>query len=196
SVVANLATMPALLVAGSSAKTTGDAALKEVQAALRDAKGTKLVILGSGGGPVPTTPGRTRHMTSHLMVSNGAAYVLDCGLGVTNQFARTGIPFTAVRSIFITHHHPDHNIEYGPFLLMGWIQGLPRSVRAVGPPPLKQMTEEFLSAYKATIDFWAEDFKTKPLVPPDVKEVSAPGAVTQDENVKISAAIVQHPPVR
>jgi len=130
------------------------------------------------------------------MVSNASAYVLDCGLGVTNQFARTGVPFTTVRSIFITHHHPDHNIEYGPFLLIGWVQGLPQSVRAFGPPPLKQMTEDFLRAYKATIDFWAEDFKMKPFVLPDVKEVSAPGTLLQDENVKVAAAIVQHPPVR
>src|SRR5215472_7471404 len=198
SVLANLATMPALLVAGSSraAQTTGDAALKEVQAALRDAKGTKLVILGTGAGPNPTVPGRTRHMTSHVMVSNATAYVLDCGLGVTNQFARTGIPFTAVRSIFITHHHPDHNIEYGPFLLLGWVQGLPNSVRAFGPPPLKQMTEDFLRAYKATIDFWVEDLRVKPLVPLDVKEVFGPGVVMKDQNVKVAAAIVQHPPVR
>ena len=197
SVLANLATMPALL-AGSSlaAQTAGDAALKEVQAALRDAKGTKLVILGTGAGPNPTMPGRTRHMTSHVMVSNATAYVLDCGLGVTNQFARTGIPFTAVHSIFITHHHPDHNIEYGPFLLLGWVQGLPSSVRAFGPPPLKQMTEDFLRAYKATIDFWVEDLRVKPLVPLDVKEVFGPGVVMKDQNVKVAAAIVQHPPVR
>jgi ribonuclease BN (tRNA processing enzyme) len=174
----------------------GAAAVQEVQAALKNPRGTKLVILGTGAGPNPTVPGRTRHMTSHVMVSNGKAYVLDCGLGVTNQFARTGIPFTAVRSIFITHHHPDHNIEYGPFLLLGWVQGMPSSLRAFGPPPLKQMTEDFLRAYKATIDFWVEDLKVKPLVSPDVKEVSAPGAVMQDENVKIAAAIVQHPPVR
>jgi ribonuclease BN (tRNA processing enzyme) len=174
----------------------GAAAAQEVQAALKNARGTKLVILGTGAGPNPTVPGRTRHMTSHVMVSNGKAYVLDCGLGVTNQFARTGIPFTAVRSIFITHHHPDHNIEYGPFLLLGWVQGVPSSLRAFGPPPLKQMTEDFLRAYKATIDFWVEDLKVKPLVSPDVMEVSAPGAVMQDENVKIAAAIVQHPPVR
>jgi ribonuclease BN (tRNA processing enzyme) len=130
------------------------------------------------------------------MVSNASAYVLDCGLGVTNQFARTGVPFTTIRSIFITHHHPDHNIEYGPFLLTGWVQGLPQSVRAFGPPPLKQMTGDILRAYKATIDFWAEDFKMKPLELPDVKEVSAPGTLLQDENVKVTAAIVQHPPVR
>jgi len=198
SVLANLATMPALLVAGSSwaAQTAGDAALKEVQAALRDAKGTKLVILGTGAGPFPMVPGRSRHMTAHVMVSNGAAYVLDCGLGVTNQFARTGIPFTAVRSIFITHHHPDHNIEYGPFLLLGWVQGMPSPVRAFGPPPLKQMTEDFLRAYKATIDFWVEDLRVKPLVPPEVKEVFGPGVVMKDQNVKVAAALVQHPPVR
>jgi ribonuclease BN (tRNA processing enzyme) len=191
--------MPALFVAaGSRAAQTaaGGAAVEEVQSALKNASGTKLVILGTGAGPNATIPGRTRRMTSHVMVSNGSAYVLDCGLGVTNQFARTGIPFTAVRSIFITHHHPDHNIEYGPLLLVGWVQGLPPSVRAFGPPPLKQMTEDFLRAYKATIDFWVEDLKVKPLVPPDVKEVSAPGTVMQDENVKVAAAIVQHPPVR
>ena len=77
-------------------------------------------------------------MTSHVMLSNGAAYVLDCGLGVTDQFARTGIPFGALRSIFITHHHPDHNIEYGPLLVIGWLQGMRLNVRAFGPPPLKQ----------------------------------------------------------
>jgi len=191
--------MPAVFVAGDSfaAQTEADeAALKNVQAALKGVRGTKLVILGTAAGPIPTVPGRTRHMTSNVMVSNSAAYVLDCGLGVTNQFARTGIPFTSVRSILITHHHPDHNIEYGPFLVIGWIQGMPLSLRAFGPPPLKQMTDDLLRAYKATIDFWVEDFKMKPLVSPDVKEVSTPGTVMQDENVKIVAAVVQHPPVR
>lgn len=197
--LAGLVTIPTMFVADHSPApqtAAGATAVQEVQAALKNARGTKLVILGTGAGPNPTVPGRTRHMTSHVMVSNGKAYVLDCGLGVTNQFARTGIPFTAVRSIFITHHHPDHNIEYGPFLLLGWVQGVPSSLRAFGPPPLKQMTEDFLRAYKATIDFWVEDLKVKPLVSPDVKEVSAPGVVMEDENVKIAAAIVQHPPVQ
>jgi ribonuclease BN (tRNA processing enzyme) len=199
SLLASLATMPTALVAGGfrAAQTpVGGDALQDVQAALRDARGTKLVTLGTAAGPGPTVPGRTRHMTSHVLLSNATAYVLDCGLGVTNQFARTGIPFTAIRSILITHHHPDHNIEYGPFLLIGWIQGLPLSLRTFGPPPLKQMTDDFLRAYRATIEFWAEDFKMKPLLSPDVKEVSTPGNVVQDENVTITAAVVQHPPVQ
>ncbi len=36
-------------------------------------------------------------------------------------------------------------------------------VRAYGPPPLKQMTEDFMRAYKQTVDFWAEDLHMKPL---------------------------------
>jgi ribonuclease BN (tRNA processing enzyme) len=43
---------------------------------------------------------------------------------------------------------------------------------------------------------WAEDFKMKPLVAVDVKEVSAAGPVTQDDNGKVSAIIVEHPPVK
>jgi hypothetical protein len=113
-------------------------------------------------------------MTSHVMLSNGAAYILDCGLGVTDRFAETGTPFNAVRSIFITHHHPDHNCEYGPFLLVGWVNGLRSSVRSYGPPPLKEMTEDLFRAYRTTIVFWAEDFKMVPLSTIDVNEV--PGA--------------------
>jgi ribonuclease BN (tRNA processing enzyme) len=195
--LANLAAVPAL---GTFGVTTAAAqmpahvaASKQAQAALKDAKGTKLVLLGTGGGPVP---GRTRKMTSHVMLSNGAAYVLDCGLGVTDRLAEAGIPFGTLRCIFITHHHADHNIEYGPLLMVGWIQGMPPTIKTFGPPPLKQMTEDFLRAYRTTVDFWAEDLKMKPLAAIDVTEVRGGGPVMQDENVKVSSVAVEHPPVK
>jgi hypothetical protein len=98
--LAGLATIPSLFIAAdsnASQKVPVDSTAQETQAALRHARETKVVILGSSGGPSPTIPGRTRHNTAHVMVSNGSAYVLDCGLGVTNQFARTGVPFTMIR---------------------------------------------------------------------------------------------------
>jgi ribonuclease BN (tRNA processing enzyme) len=176
-----------------AAAEQAQAALAEsAKAALKSAKGTKLVLLGTGAGPVP---GQRRRMTSHLMVSNGAAYVLDCGLGVTNQFARTGTLFNTVRAVFITHHHPDHNIEYGPFLVIGWVRGMKQSVRAYGPPPLTQITEDFLRSAKVTIDFWAEDFERPPLGMIEVHNLPTAGPVMQDENVKVTSVLVQHPPV-
>ena len=194
-VLAGLAATPALTAAVPATAQTGGPRWtpQQAQAALKDAKGTKLVLLGTAGAPVP---GRSRQMTSHVMLSNGSAYVLDCGMGVTDQYARSGIPFSALKSIFITHHHADHNIEYGPLLVVGWINGMHLDVRAFGPPPFKQMTEDFMRAYKTTVDFWAEDLKMTPLVTIDVKEVSVAGSVMQDDNVKVSAIIVEHPPVK
>ena len=191
--------MPPLFagIGSGAAQTPAEStAIQETQTALKNGSGTKLVMLGTGAGPNPLAPGRTRLMTSHVMVSNAAAYVVDCGLGVTNQFARTGVPFTAVRSIFITHHHADHNVEYGPLLVVGWIQGLKNGVSAYGPPPLQAMTDDIMRAYKQTIDFWAEDFHMKPLRDVEVKEISAAGPVMQDDNVRVSAIVVEHPPVK
>jgi ribonuclease BN (tRNA processing enzyme) len=85
--------------------------------------------------------------------------------------------------------------RYCRLLMVGWINGMHLDVRAFGPPPLKQMTEDFMRAYKTTVGFWAEDLKMKPLVV-DVNEVSAAGPVTQDDNVKVSTIIVDHPPVK
>src|SRR5580704_14691616 len=115
--IAGAAATPALALTTPGAAQTNSAA-EQAQAALKGAEGTKLVLLGTAAGPVP---GRARKMTSHVMLSNGSAYVLDCGLGVTDRLAQTGIPFSALKSIFITHHHADHNIEYGPLLIVGWI---------------------------------------------------------------------------
>jgi ribonuclease BN (tRNA processing enzyme) len=194
--LASLVAGPALVATDepSAAQAAGPQwSPQQTQTALKDAKSTKLVLLGTAAGPVP---GRSREMTSHVMLSNGVAYVLDCGMGVTDQYARTGIPFSALKSIFITHHHADHNIEYGPLLIVGWIQGMPLDVRAFGPPPLNLMTQDFMRAYKQTVDFWAEDLQMKPLASVNVQEVSGAGPVMRDDNVKVSSIVVEHPPVK
>jgi ribonuclease BN (tRNA processing enzyme) len=80
-------------------------------------------------------------------------------------------------------------------LLVGWVNGLSPSVHSYGPPPLKDMTEDLLRAYKATIEFWAEDFKMMPLGKIGVTEVSGSGPVMRDDNVTVTSTIVQHPPV-
>ena len=75
-VLAGLAAAPALSTASPAASQTAGPRWtpQQAQAALKGAKGTKLVLLGTGAGPVP---GRSRRMTSHVMLSNGSAYVLE-----------------------------------------------------------------------------------------------------------------------
>jgi hypothetical protein len=65
-VLATLAAVPAFGVAAPAparAQSIEEAAAR-VQAALKGAKGTQLVLLGTGGGPLP---GQARHMTSHVI---------------------------------------------------------------------------------------------------------------------------------
>lgn len=206
-ILAGLAAAPAMwsfAASGVAKAETAPQSELEAKAAivrreLKGAAGTKLVLLGTGAGPLP---GQSRHMASNVIVHNHASYIVDCGMGVTDNFARTGIPFSSVKSIFITHQHPDHNIEYGPFLVLGWVNGITGRVNGLnpavvgyGPPPLTQMTQDYLKSMAATIHFWAEDFEMEPLRSITTHDLAEAGHVMQDENVKVRSVLVKHPPV-
>lgn len=88
-----------------------------------DWAGTSAVLLGTGGGPVPTFG---RNMTSQAVVVDGATYLVDCGSGVVGQIVDAGIPYGSIRNLFITHLHSDHVSDYLPTVLFG---------RKIGPQP-------------------------------------------------------------
>lgn len=102
---------------------------------------TRLILLGTGGGPRVLVPGRAKPAT--LLVINGAAYVVDCGSGVTQQLVKAGVALTTLRYVFITHHHSDHNLDYGNVMYNAWAAGLRTRIDAYGPPPLKAMTDAY-----------------------------------------------------
>src|SRR5688572_9406520 len=102
---------------------------------------TRLVLLGTGGGPRPRT---TSSASAQVIVSNGLAYVIDCGDGVARQMAFAGVPLASLRHVFITHQHSDHTADYGNLIWLAWTSGLSSRVDAWGPPPLERMTRLFL----------------------------------------------------
>lgn len=152
-----------------------------------------MILLGTGGGPRPR---KARSAPGQVVLINGAAYVIDCGDGVARQLVLANVPLPTVRHIFLTHHHSDHNADYGNLIWLAWAAGLRTRVDAWGPPPLERMTNLFF-------DMNAYDIKTRiadegriPLVPlVHTHELTRGGVVMQDENVKVTAAVVRHPPV-
>ena len=67
------------------------AALAPLRAARAQSKQkTRLVLLGTGGGPRVIPNGRAK--SANLIVANGVPYVVDCGSGVSQQFVRAGVP--------------------------------------------------------------------------------------------------------
>lgn len=154
---------------------------------------TRLILLGTGGGPRPR---KVSSGSAQVIVVNGAAYVVDCGDGVARQLVMADVPLNSLRAIFITHHHSDHNADYGNLLLLAWTAGLRTRVGTWGPPPLQRMTGQFLEMNSYDIETRTTD-EGRPALAPliDVHELSKGGPVMQDENVRVTAALVHHPPV-
>lgn len=154
---------------------------------------TRLIMLGTGGGPRPR---RDRAATSHALLVDGVLYVVDCGNPVARQLAAAGLPLPALRHVFVTHHHSDHNADYGNLLWLAWASGLRTRVDAWGPPPLARMTRLFFEMNAYDIDTRMADEGRVPLVPlVHVHELTQAGPVMADERVRVTAVLVDHPPV-
>lgn len=154
---------------------------------------TRLILLGTGGGPRPR---KTSSASAQVVVVNGAAYVIDCGDGVARQLVLAGVPLASLRSILVTHQHSDHNADYGNLMLLAWTAGLRTRVDTWGPPPLERMTELFMEMNAYDIETRVQDEGRVPL-PTLVRahELTAGGMVFEDDNVRVTAALVDHPPV-
>jgi len=156
-------------------------------------KRTRLVMLATGGGPRPRT---VRGNTAHALVVDDVLYVVDCGSGVARQLVQARIPLPVLRHVFITHHHSDHNLDYGNLIMQAWVSGLGTRVDAWGPPPLEKMTRLYFEMNAYDIDTRIADEGRPPLVPlVRVHEIDQTGPVMQDERVTITTALVDHPPV-
>ena len=59
---------------------------------------TKLITLGTGGGPLPRGD---RAQSSNLLLVNGQPYLIDMGDGVTRRLAESGTSFLKVNQILL-----------------------------------------------------------------------------------------------
>jgi len=158
-------------------------------------KSTRIVLLGTKGGPRVGEAGRSNPAT--LLVINDVPYLIDCGYGVTKQLITAGIALDRLRYIFITHHHSDHNLEFGPLIYNTWITGLPAQIDAYGPPGLTKMAEQFFDYQKFDIDVRiVDEGRTDPRKLITTHEISKPGVVLTNTDVKVSMCVVRHPPIK
>jgi len=154
---------------------------------------TRLILLGTGGGP---RPNNMRNQSAWVVIVNNVPHVVDCGGGVSRQLVFAGVPLASLKYIFITHHHSDHNLEYGNLMYNAWVSGFKGRIDTYGPPPLEKMTKTFFDLNAYDINIRIPDEGRPPLAPMiHVHEISENGPVMQDDNVKVTAALVNHPPV-
>ncbi|CAF1332926.1 unnamed protein product, partial [Didymodactylos carnosus] len=144
------------------------------------------------------TPKRNRSASSQVIIVNNVSYVIDCGNGVARQLVLANVKFNSIRNIFITHHHSDHNADYGNLLLLAWATDLNHRVDTYGPRPLRKMTKTFLKLNEEDIKIRTGDEGRIPLKPL-IKVHDLPscnGFVMKDENVRVTVTLVTHPPFK
>ena len=157
-------------------------------------KATRIVLLGTKGGPRVGEAGRSNPST--LILINDVPYLVDCGYGVTKQLISANVGLDRLRYIFVTHHHSDHNLEFGPLLYNTWITGLPAHIDAYGPPGLVKMAQNFFDYLKFDIDTrMVDEGRTDPRKLVTSHEIK-PGVVMENNDVKVSACLVPHPPIK
>ena len=153
---------------------------------------TRLILLGTSGG---TPPNAFRSAAANVIIIDGIPYIIDCGNGVGRQLVKARISMTKLPYIFITHHHSDHTADYGNLLQLGAGAGRRGRVDVFGPPPLKKMTEQYFDMIRPEMETRIKDGLRPYEQDIFVHEIDDGGLVHQDERVKVTAAVVHHPPV-
>ena len=154
---------------------------------------SRLVLLGTAGGP---TPKLERSAPAYAAVVNDDVYLVDAGNGVGRQLVRAGLDINRLRVVAVTHHHSDHVADVGAVLLLAWGTGLTSPVRVVGPKPIRKMIDSYLDFADVDVQTrMADEARPGPEALIDVHELSGAGPVYEDENVRISTCLVDHPPM-
>jgi ribonuclease BN (tRNA processing enzyme) len=156
-------------------------------------KQTRIILLGTKGGP---NLGKLRSNPATLILINDIPYLIDCGYGVSRQLISAGISLSQLRYLFITHHHSDHNLEYGPLLYNVWVAAQQAHVDTYGPLGLRKLTRDFLEYQKFDINTRIiDEGYADPQKMMTIHEFDKPGLVMQNNEVKVTSCRVRHPPI-
>jgi ribonuclease BN (tRNA processing enzyme) len=156
---------------------------------IASAIGTKLITLGTRGGPLPT---KDRSQSSNLLIVNGTLYLIDAGDNVTRRIVQAGSDFRQVGKIFITHPHSDHTMGLATLLVSAWEYQRRDAIDVYGPPGIEALVKGAMDYLTDNAEIrWAEG-KRRPMGELFHAHDAAPGLVYQDRNVKVIAVENTH----
>ncbi|QQO20608.1 MBL fold metallo-hydrolase [Bradyrhizobium diazoefficiens] len=154
---------------------------------------TRIVFLGTKGGP-RVEIGRSN--PANLIEINGTRVVLDCGMGVSHQMAQAKVPLPSVEYILISHHHSDHNLEYGNLVYNAWVAGLSTPIHSFGPNGLQRMTKTYWELNNFDVETRiADEGRPDPRSLLIAKDIDADGVVLKTDDFSITAFRTPHPPI-
>ncbi len=107
--------------------------------------GLHALLLGTGS-PLPDAD---RAGPSVMVIAGEKHFVVDAGVGATENIALSGISPGLIDAVFITHYHSDHIADLGEMMLQRWtVAAHNESLPVYGPVNVTQIVEGFNVAYQ------------------------------------------------
>ncbi|SNR95801.1 Ribonuclease BN, tRNA processing enzyme [Blastococcus mobilis] len=180
--------------------------------------GMELITLGTAAGPAIRGP---EGGIASAVVIGDVFYLVDFGLGVTRAAHAAGLRGNRFRAGFLSHLHSDHIGELPGFLLWNWgppVDGFTEPVTLIGPGAdpgrghggcglagTRQLVAGLLDAFSYDLHIREADearpsmadlLRVEELTPDRIADAEAqPFPVYEDDRVRVTAVLVDHPPV-
>ena len=153
----------------------------------------EVILLGTGY-PRPDT---LRAGPSTAVIVNGKVFVVDAGRGVTQRFVGARLPFRSIQAVFLTHLHSDHTSGLPDLFNTSWIFGRYKPLQLYGPAGTQQLADALLKFFEYDIHVRRDLTEKHPgegatIIVHTLEE----GTVYKDEEVTITAFLVDHEPVK
>ena len=152
----------------------------------------RVTIIGSGS----PHPDRDAGGSSIAITVDDRHYLFDCGHGATTRLVQAGISPPTINTVFFTHLHYDHCVDFPMFVLSSWLGDRSEPLSVLGPGGTKDFCKHlfvggaFDQDIKARSQFGRrqENFFA---VEPEVTEYE-PGEIFEDDLIKVTAVPVYH----
>ncbi|MHB8967275.1 MAG: MBL fold metallo-hydrolase [Thermoleophilia bacterium] len=106
----------------------------------------ELVLLGTGA----AWPDSERNAPSLLLKHKDKKILIDCGGGVCHQLMRAGVAPSELDTIFFSHIHIDHCVEFPSLVFGAYLTGKEGSFNLFGPSGIEHFAN---SIFNDTYDF-------------------------------------------
>lgn len=153
---------------------------------------TEILFLGTTGGPVLRAD---RSEPATLLIVDGRAYLIDCGIGTMRRMLEAGIASQNIRTIFLTHLHADHDLGLADVMGNDFLATSPgQTIDIYGPPQTKELVDAaFHYITLGFAAFAAEGIGNGASRSPFVAhEIQHEGLVYQDDKIRVTAAENTH----
>ncbi|HEU0147814.1 MAG TPA: MBL fold metallo-hydrolase [Bradyrhizobium sp.] len=116
-------------------------------------------------------------------------------MGVSRQLIAAHVPIPSVKYIFISHHHSDHNLEYGNVVYNAWAAGLSTPIHSFGPKGIEAMTRTYWELNKFDVETRIEDEGRPDPRPLLIAKDIDNGEILKTSDVTVTAFRTPHPPI-